>query len=99
MNVTRLIAMLAVTTTIAAAQELAWAELARRSELWPAQCTVKETMKFDGGVTVAAGQKVKVVQVKPEEAQLATLDDRTYFAAEPDETDLLAVARAGNTLG
>lgn len=42
----------------AVAQDLTWAEMARRPELWPPQCTVKETMKFDGGATVQAGQKV-----------------------------------------
>ena len=35
-----------------AAGELTWQELARRPELWPAQCTIKVTIPFDGGVSV-----------------------------------------------
>lgn len=77
----------------AAAQELNWTELASRPELWPAQCTVKVAMKFEGGANVQAGQKVDVVDFKGNEVNLRTTDGRTYFAAEPDETDVLDVAR------
>jgi hypothetical protein len=77
----------------AEAQELSWADLAKRPELWPEQCTVKAAIKFDGGVTVQAGQKVDVVDFKGEEVDLRTHDGRTYFAAESDETDVLDVAR------
>ena len=42
----------------AAAQDLSWPELANRPELWPAQCTVKDTIKFEGGVNVPAGATV-----------------------------------------
>jgi len=78
----------------AAAQDLSWTELANRPELWPAQCTVKDTIKFEGGVSVPAGAKVEVVDFKGNEVELKTSDGRTYFAAEPDETDVLDVARA-----
>jgi hypothetical protein len=77
----------------AAAQELNWAELAKRPELWPQQCSVKATIKFDGGVSVQAGQKVDVVDFKGDDVDLRTHDGRTYFAAGPDETDVLEVAR------
>ena len=77
----------------ALAQELQWAELARRSDLWPAECTAKEKMQFDGGVTVQPGQKLKVRRVLPDEVEVSTLDERTTFTAEPGETDVLAVAR------
>jgi hypothetical protein len=77
-----------------AADALTWPELARRPELWPAQVTVKVAMKFQGGATVSAGQKANVVQVKATEIDLITTDGKTSFAADPDETDVLAVAGA-----
>ena len=79
---------------IADAQELSWAELARRPELWPEHCTLKTTIKFDGGVSIPTGEKVEVVDFKGDEVDLRTADKRTYFAAESDETDVLDVARA-----
>ena len=48
----------------AAAQNLSWTELANRPELWPTQCTVKETIKFEHGVSVPAGATVDVVDFK-----------------------------------
>ena len=50
----------------AAAQELTWTELANRPELWPAQCTVKSAIKFEGGASVQPGQKVEVRDFKGE---------------------------------
>jgi Thioredoxin-like len=78
---------------VADAQELSWTELAKRPELWPEQCTLKTTIKFDGGASIPTGQKVDVVDFKGEEVDLRTTDKRTYFAAESDETDVLDVAR------
>ncbi len=75
-----------------AAGDLTWQELARRPELWPAQVTVKVAMNFQGGASVRTGQKVNVVRVKANEIDLVTTDGRLPFAAEPDETDALAVA-------
>jgi hypothetical protein len=81
-------------TDAASAQELTWVELANRPELWPTQCTVKDTIKFEGGVSVPAGATVDIVDFKGNEADLKTTDGKTYFAAEPDDTDVLDVARA-----
>jgi len=78
----------------ATAQELTWTELANRPELWPAQCTLKTTIKFEGGVSVQPGEKAEVRDFKGDEVDLRTADGKTYFAAEPDETDVLEVARA-----
>lgn len=75
-------------------QELTWTELANRPELWPAQCTVKTTINFEGGVSVKPGQTVNVRDFKGNEVDVVTTDGKTYFAAEPDETDALDVARA-----
>ena len=94
MKTSHLLVLIGLLAANARAQDLLWPELARRPELWPAQCTVKETMQFDGGATVQAGQKLKVLQVMANEAQLTTLDDKITFTAEPGECDVLAVARA-----
>ncbi len=75
------------------AQELSWSELTRRPELWPAQCTVKQTMTFQNGAKVQAGQKVNVTGFKASEVEMITTDGRLSFAAEADDTDALAVAR------
>src|SRR5277367_543476 len=74
-------------------QDLSWKELASRPELWPAQCTVKDTIKFEGGVSIPAGATVDVLDFKGNEADMKTIDGKTYFAAEPDDTDVLDVAR------
>ncbi len=78
----------------AAAQDLTWTELANRPELWPAQCTVKSAINFEGGVSIPAGATVDVVDFKGNSADMKTLDGKTYFAAEPDDTDVLDLARA-----
>ena len=79
---------------IAAAQDLTWTQLAGRPELWPAKCTVKAAIKFEGGVTIPAGATVELVDFKGNEANMKTTDGKTYFAADPDDTDVLDVARA-----
>jgi hypothetical protein len=79
---------------IATAQELTWTGLAGRPELWPAQCTVKAAINFEGGVSIPAGTKVDVVDFNGDQADLKTIDGRTYFAAGPDDSDVLEVARA-----
>ncbi len=88
-----LLAICLVDATVTA-QNLNWSELANRPELWPAQCTVKATIKFEHGVTVPAGAVVDVVDFKGSQADMKTTDGKTYFAAEPDDTDVLDVARA-----
>lgn len=90
--------LLVILTTIslsaaAMAGDLTWQEMAQRTELWPALCASKATIPFEGGVTIKPGQKLKVLKVLPNAVQVSTLDDKTTFEAEPDETDVLAVAR------
>ncbi len=75
-------------------ETLTWSQLAARPELWPAQCTVKTEMRFQGGATVRNGQTVNVRDFKGNEVNLATTDGKTFFAAEPDETDVLDRANA-----
>src|SRR6188768_222424 len=97
MKTLTLCAAVCLFTTTALAQELSWTELVRRPELWPPQCSAKVEMKFDGGVTIKPGQKLTVLKVVPTEVQVQTPDGRTTFTAEPDETDVLAVAQAAYT--
>jgi len=75
------------------AGDLTWQEMARRPELWPAQCASKATIPFDGA-TIKPGQTLKVLKVLPKAVQVSTLDDKVTFEADPDETDVLAVAGA-----
>ena len=88
------ILMSALMSAVAVAGDLTWQVLAGRPELWPAQVTVRVAMKFQGGVAVQPGQKANVVQVKADEIDLITTDGKTNFAADPNETDALAVAGA-----
>ncbi len=88
------LAVFCLLAAAASAQQLNWADLAARPELWPAQCTVKVDMNFAGGVTVHSGDKADVVDFKGAEVDLRARDGRTYFSAESDETDVLDVARA-----
>ena len=93
MRILNLSLALCLASCAAAAQELTWTELANRPELWPAQCTVKVAIKFEGGVSVQPGEKAEVRDFKGNEVNLRTTDGKTYFAAETDETDVLDVAR------
>jgi len=79
-------------SVIASADQLSWNTLAIRPDLWPTQCTMKATIPFQGGVTVATGQTVIVDQFSPNDVQVTTLDNQTSFAAEPNEVDCLDVA-------
>jgi hypothetical protein len=79
--------------TVTSAEELSWADLVRRPELWPAQCTMNQAVQFEGGVSVQAGQKVDVVGFKATEIEIKTTDGRVNYAAGPDETDALTLAR------
>ena len=94
MNALKYCAAICLIATAALGQELNWAELSRRPELWPAECVAKAEMKFDGGVTIRPGQKLTVLQVSAAEVQAQTADGRTTFTADPEETDVLAVARS-----
>src|SRR5579872_465254 len=89
-----LVPAICLLASAAAAQNLSWTELANRPELWPARCTVKATIDFQGGVKVPAGATVEVVDFKGNQADLKTTDGKTYFAADPEDTDVLDVARA-----
>jgi hypothetical protein len=77
----------------AVAQDLTWAELVRRPEHWPAQCTINRAVTFQSGGSVAAGQKLDVLELQAGEIALSTADGKTSFTAKPEDTDALTVAR------
>jgi hypothetical protein len=85
-------ANVAATEANAPIAQLRWVELLNRPEFWPAQCTMKQTMEFQGGVTIKAGQKVKVDGLSAKEIELSTLDGKTQFTAAPEETAVLSAA-------
>lgn len=80
-------------TTAAFAEELSWSTLASRPELWPTQCTMKQSIQFEGDAGVQAGQKVDVLKITAGEVEVVTTDGQVSFAASPEETDVLTVAR------
>lgn len=76
------------------AQELTWAELLRRPEHWPKECTVKKTFEFQSGKSLKAGQKVTVLEMSANEIVIGSLDGKISFATKPADTDALAVANS-----
>jgi hypothetical protein len=78
----------------AAPRELRWIELVNQPEFWPRQCTMKQTLEFQGGAAVKTGQTVKVDGITAREVELSTPDGKIQFAAAPEETDVLAAANA-----
>lgn len=85
-------AAVCIIASAAFAQDVTWADLARRPEIWPAQCTVKRAMKFAQD-TVSVGQQVDVLAVRGNQIELATAKGLA-FAAKPEDTDALALAAA-----
>lgn len=73
--------------------QLGWSELVARSDLWPATCSIRRGMEFQGGGRVAAGESLKVVEIGPAEVLVQTADGRLFFGVGPEETDVLDVAR------
>jgi len=80
--------------TAASGQELTWQDLVRRPELRPTQCSMRQGLEFQSGMKVVAGQKVNILELEAGEIVLSTPDGRIVFAAQPDDTDVLAVANA-----
>lgn len=95
MKITSVLGFLAIAVEVAAnagAQGPDWAELARRPELWPAQCTLNRTIKFKQGGGVDAGQTLKVLRLESDRAMVASADGRYRFAVKPEDTDILQLA-------
>lgn len=78
----------------AAAQDLTWAQLLNRPELWPAQCMLKKSLQFQSGKSVKTGQTLDILEMHPGEIVLGTTDGSMNFGVKPTDTDALAVANA-----
>jgi nucleoredoxin len=92
MKLVSLLAAVCFVTSASLAQDLTWADLARRPEIWPAQVSMKRAMKFQQD-SISVGQKVEVLAVRPNQIELATNKGLT-FAAKPEDTDALTLAAA-----
>lgn len=93
MRILKSILLVGLLAGSAVAQDLTWAELVRRPEHWPAQCTINRAVTFQSGASVTAGQKLDVLELQAGEIALSTADGRTTFTAKPEDTDALAGAR------
>jgi nucleoredoxin len=93
MKTINLFAAACIMATAGFAQELTLAELARRPEFWPSQCTVSQAIKLQGRNSIAAGQKLTVVSVRSNNVELETPDGRSTFPTKAEDTDVLALAR------
>jgi hypothetical protein len=69
-------------------------DLIRRPELKPAQCTLKETLQFQSGVTLKAGQKFDILEITADEIVVSAPNGRQNFSLTPSQTDVIAVANA-----
>lgn len=87
-----LVSAVCLLASAAFAQDLTWADLARRPEVWPTQVTLKRAMKFQQD-SISVGQKVDVLAVTGNQIELATAKGLT-FAAKPEDTDALGLAAA-----
>jgi hypothetical protein len=81
--------------TAAFAQELTWPQLVQHPELWPAQCKLTHSFDFRSGAKASAGDIVDVLEIHPKQVTVGTTSGKNFaFDVKPDDTDLLAAARA-----
>lgn len=74
------------------AQDLTWQDLVNKPEFKPAFCTVNQSMDFEGGMSIKAGQKVEVLEINPNEIIVADPGTGKNFILGPEETDVLKAA-------
>lgn len=72
-------------------ETLALRDLANHPERWPAQVTVTKSMRFDGGHSLRAGQKVRMIELQGSDVVIDA-GGNNLVAVGPDECDLLAAA-------
>ncbi len=92
MRMANVVLAAALVASVATAGELSWPDLVRRSELWPAQCTLKTSLRLQGGEGARAGDLVDVLELRANEIVVGTSDRRLRFAVKPHDTDALARA-------
>jgi thiol-disulfide isomerase/thioredoxin len=80
--------------SVAVAEDLTWPQLVQKPEVWPAQCTLNRTIKFQSGTSAQSGQKVDVLELQPQRIVVGTTDGQTRFSVKPEDTDFMALANA-----
>ncbi|MBP6343584.1 MAG: redoxin domain-containing protein [Candidatus Omnitrophica bacterium] len=90
---TSLMMFLSVAVLPAFADSLTWQDLLRRPELKPSQCSVKEVIQFQSGVSLKPGQKYDILEMSANEIVLGTPNGQG-FSLEPKQTDVVAAANA-----
>lgn len=77
----------------ASAADLTFQDLLRKPELRPAKCTLKETLSFQSGVTLKAGQKFDVLELNAPDSVVVALG-RSNFELFARQTDIVEAANA-----
>ena len=73
---------------------LTFADLVDHPERWPDQVSMKNTLQFTDGSSLAAGQKMKLVGLDSGGVQVGTETGSTNFGVSADDTDVVAAANA-----
>jgi nucleoredoxin len=71
---------------------LTFADLVDHPERWPDQVSMKNTLQFTDGSSLAAGQKMRLVNLDSGGVQVGTDTGSTNFGVGPDDTDVVAAA-------
>lgn len=85
--------MFALMTATASAADLTFQDLLRKPELRPVKVTLKETLSFQSGLTLKAGQKFDVVDLSAPDSVIVAVG-RGNFEFFVRQTDLIEAANA-----
>lgn len=88
-----LMLVFALVTTTAFAADLTFKDLLRQPELRPAKCMLKETLSFQSGMTLRAGQKFEVLELNAPDIVVVSIG-RSNFELFAKQTDIVEAANA-----
>lgn len=74
--------------------ELTLAKLRERPELWPTRLSIASTLQFADNTMVPAGREVTLRFFEGDQLAVWDREVSNYYTVDPQETDLLAKARA-----
>ena len=74
--------------------ELTLAKLRERPELWPTRLTIASTLQFGDNTIVPPGREVTLRFFEGDQLAVWDREVANYYTVDPQETDLLAQARA-----
>jgi len=72
---------------------LKYSDLVNHPERWPAQVTMKNTLQFNDGSSLAAGTVMKLMSVRSDSVAVSNTGVTSY-AVGPDDTDVVDAANA-----